>query len=65
MTRLIKRIPKRENEEIRVSVVSYRGLEVVDVRLFYKMKNEYFPTMKGLIISRKLVKELIEALQKA
>ena len=65
MTRIIKRIPKRENEELRVSSVEYRGLKAVDIRLFYKVRDdEYLPTRKGFILPRELVKELVEALRK-
>ena len=63
VTRLIRRIPKGENEEIRVSAVEYRGMRVVDVRLFYKLQNEFLPTRKGFILKKELVKELIAALR--
>ena len=63
MTRIIKRIPKRTDEEIRVSTIEYRGMRAVDVRLFYKLKNEFLPTRKGFILKKELVKELIAALR--
>ena len=62
----LKRIKKNGNEEIRVSWLSYRGTEYVDLRIFSKLtENEILPTQKGFIVPKELVAEIIEGLQQA
>jgi hypothetical protein len=63
-TQIIKRIAKSGNEEIRISRLSYKEMEYVDLRIFFKLtENEMLPTSKGLIIPKRLVAEIITGLR--
>ena len=65
-TQIIKRIAKSGNEEIRISRLSYRETEYVDLRIFFKLtENEMLPTRKGLVISKELLQEVIKGLSEA
>ena len=63
-THIIKRITKSDNEEIRISRLSYRETEYIDLRIFFKLREgEMLPTSKGLIIPKKLARELMNGLK--
>lgn len=58
-------VRKTETAEIRVSRTSWKGRQVVDVRLWYLPKGatEFVPSRKGLTIDAGKLPDLIDALQ--
>lgn len=65
---LVAIIRKNSMEEVRVSLTSFNGHALFDVRTyadFDKAGGELRPTKKGISLSREKLPELIEALQRA
>lgn len=64
---LISTIQKNASEQLRISLDEYRGVELVDIRVFasFSAANVAMPTKKGLSIRRDMLPELIEALEAA
>ena len=62
---VISEIPKNRTEIIRLTRQSFRGTELVDMRVHYLADGEWLPTKKGLAVSVKTVGPLIEALIEA
>jgi hypothetical protein len=62
-------VPKNGREEVRVSLSTYKGMHLVDTRVFAMQKDardgERVPTKKGVAIKLVHLTALIEALQKA
>jgi hypothetical protein len=66
MEALVARIPKNPTEEVRVALTSYRGHDLVDIRVFYQdEQGEWRPTKRGVSISVDSFTELREAITKA
>ena len=60
---IIADILRSETEIIRVSTRKYKGIEYVDLRVFFKDKqtDEYRPTKKGLTIKKDQIHEVAKA----
>ena len=66
MDALVARIAKNPTEEVRVSLTSYRGHELVDIRVFFQdEQGEWRPTKRGVSLSVDSFTELREAVVKA
>jgi hypothetical protein len=66
MEALVARIPKNPTEEVRVALTSYRGHDLVDIRVFYQDEaGEWRPTKRGVSLSVDSFTELREAVAKA
>ena len=66
MDALLARITKNPTEEVRVSLTSYRGYDLVDIRVFFQdEQGEWRPTKRGVSLSIDSVAELREAIVKA
>lgn len=64
-TQSVRWIKKNENEKIRIAMLDYRGSEFVDIRLFFKMRDKFLPTRKGIVIPMGLLKQVARILQEA
>ncbi|HEX9872472.1 MAG TPA: transcriptional coactivator p15/PC4 family protein, partial [Candidatus Tectomicrobia bacterium] len=52
MDALVTRIAKNPTEEVRVSLTSYRGHDLVDIRVFFQdEQGEWRPTKRGVSLS--------------
>ena len=58
-------IRKNANEEIRVSLTKYRGLDLVDARVYADNGSEHVATKKGICVHVNTLPLLIEGLQQA
>jgi hypothetical protein len=66
MDALVARIAKNPTEEVRVSLTSYRGHDLVDIRVFFQdEQGEWRPTKRGVSLSVDSFAELREAIAKA
>jgi hypothetical protein len=66
MEALVARIPKNPTEEVRVALTSYRGHDLVDIRVFFQdEQGEWRPTKRGVSLSVDSFTELREAIAKA
>jgi hypothetical protein len=66
MEALVARISKNPTEEVRVSLTSYRGHDLVDIRVFFQdEQGEWRPTKRGVSLSVDSFTELREAIVKA
>jgi hypothetical protein len=66
MDALVARIAKNPTEEVRVSLTSYRGHDLVDIRVFFQdEQGEWRPTKRGVSLSVDSFAELREAVAKA
>jgi hypothetical protein len=66
MDALVARIAKNPTEEVRVSLTSYRGHDLVDIRVFFQdEQGEWRPTKRGVSLSVDSFAELREAVVKA
>jgi Transcriptional Coactivator p15 (PC4) len=66
MDALVARIAKNPTEEVRVSLTSYRGHDLVDIRVFFQdEQGEWRPTKRGVSLSIDSFAELREAVVKA
>ena len=66
MEALIARIAKNPTEEVRVSLTSYRGHDLVDIRVFFQdEQGEWRPTKRGVSLSVDSFAELRDAVAKA
>jgi Transcriptional Coactivator p15 (PC4) len=66
MDALIARIAKNPTEEVRVSLTSFRGHDLVDIRVFFQDdQGEWRPTKRGVSLSVDSFAELREAIVKA
>tara|TARA_R110000824_G_scaffold266063_3_gene455042 strand:+ start:5160 stop:5375 length:216 start_codon:yes stop_codon:yes gene_type:complete len=54
-------IKKNSKEKFIVSINEYEGHKYIDVRVYYQdREGEYKPTKKGIALSPKVVKEVME-----
>ena len=66
MDALVARIAKNPTEEVRVSLTSYRGHDLIDIRVFFQDdQGEWRPTKRGVSLSVDSFAELREAVVKA
>jgi hypothetical protein len=66
MDALVARIAKNPTEEVRVSLTSYRGHDLVDIRVFFQdEQGEWRPTKRGVSLSVDSFAELRDAVVKA
>jgi hypothetical protein len=66
MDALVARIAKNPTEEVRVSLTSYRGHDLVDIRVFFQDdQGEWRPTKRGVSLAVESFAELREAVIKA
>jgi Transcriptional Coactivator p15 (PC4) len=66
MEALVARIAKNPTEEVRVSLTSYRGYDLVDIRVFFQdEQGEWRPTKRGVSLSVDSFAELRDAVVKA
>jgi transcriptional coactivator p15 (PC4) len=66
MDALVAKIAKNPTEEVRVSLTSYRGHELVDIRVFFQDdQGEWRPTKRGVSLAVDSVAELRDAIVKA
>jgi hypothetical protein len=66
MEALVARIAKNPTEEVRVALTSYRGHDLVDIRVFFQdEQGEWRPTKRGVSLSVDSFAELRDAIVKA
>ena len=66
MDALVARIAKNPTEEVRLSLTSFRGHDLVDIRVFFQdEQGEWRPTKRGVSLSVDSFAELREAIVKA
>jgi hypothetical protein len=66
MEALVARIAKNPTEEVRVSLTSYRGHDLVDIRVFFQdEQGEWRPTKRGVSLSVDSFAELRQAIASA
>lgn len=66
--RLVATIAKNSREEVRISLDSFKGVDLVDIRTFANFQDgdgERRATKKGVSLKREKLPELIAALQAA
>ena len=57
-------IEKNSREVIRVTEQEYKGVDLVDIRVYYKDKDEnYKPGRKGISLPKKIMPEIVEVLK--
>jgi len=65
MDALVARISKNPTEEVRISLTSYRGHELVDIRVYFQDdQGEWRPTKRGVSLSVDSFTELRDAVTK-
>jgi hypothetical protein len=62
---IIGRIPKNARETILVSLDKFKGVDLLDVRVFFEDDGDLKPTRKGIALKVEKLPELIEVLTKA
>lgn len=66
MESLVARIAKNPTEEVRVSFTSYRGYDLLDIRVYFQdEQGEWRPTKRGVSLSVDSFAELRDAIVKA
>jgi len=66
MEALVARIAKNPTEEVRVSFTSYRGYDLIDIRVYFQdEQGEWRPTKRGVSLSVDSFAELRDAIVKA
>ena len=53
-----------DNTKLVLSIGEFRGVERVDLRQFIKVKEELFPTKKGINFSAEWIDDFIEMVEK-
>jgi len=60
----VYKFSKNSREEVRASLSTWQGHDLVDLRVFArKSGGDFVPTRKGLTIARELVPELLRAVE--
>ncbi|MCJ2099203.1 transcriptional coactivator p15/PC4 family protein [Methylobacterium sp. E-046] len=65
---LIATVMKNNTEEVRVSLTSFNGFDLVDIRTFARLigaGGEPLPTKRGICLGRDRLPDLIAALREA
>jgi hypothetical protein len=64
--KIIHQFKKNANETVTVKFTQFKGKRLIDIRAYYAAENgDLKPTPKGISISRDLISELKEAIDKA
>lgn len=66
--KLIYEFRKNATEKIKVELSNYRGIEVINIRVYYNSdvaKDEWKPSPKGITMRADLIPELKKAIDKA
>ena len=65
--KIVHSFKRNDQEEIKVSVGTYKEKEYVDIRVFFRdaQTDEWRPTKKGITINRDLLGELSEGVKQA
>lgn len=58
---LVAKFQKNSDEEVRAQITTYKGHNLIDLRVFAMKRDGEVPTRKGLTISVDLLPELKEA----
>lgn len=59
-----KDIEKNQTDIIRISLNEFKGIEYVDIRLYFKNDSgDYLPTKKGVTFNPEVIDEVIEGLK--
>ncbi|AGT08119.1 transcriptional coactivator p15/PC4 family protein [Paracoccus aminophilus] len=59
-------IPKNQREEIRLSLDDYKGMQLVNLRIWFKADDgEFRPSQKGIAFKAELLPAVLEGLQAA
>lgn len=65
MEAVVARITKNPTEEVRISLTSYHGYDLVDIRVYFQDDHgEWRPTKRGVSLSTDAVAELRDAIVK-
>ena len=66
MSKVIDTFPKNAMEEVRTQLTEYKGYKLIDIRVWYKQKEEeeFKPSKKGLTLGIEHYKELKKAILK-
>lgn len=63
---VIGEIKKNENDVLRISLESYKGMEYIDVRIWsYDYKGNLFRTKNGVVIGKKMINLFLQYLMNA
>lgn len=63
--KIISKFQKNALEEVRISLDKFRGMELINIRVWIKNKSEEFvPTKKGIALPIHLFGELMAGLKK-
>lgn len=65
---LVYEFRKNITEKVKVELLSYRGIEVINIRVYYntdETKDEWKPTQKGITMRTDLIPEIKKAIDKA
>ena len=58
---LVSRFLKNANEEVQAKIVSYKGYDLIDLRVWVQRKDGEVATRKGLTLNIELLPELKKA----
>jgi hypothetical protein len=62
----IGKVPKNTQEEIRVTMQTYEGTDLIDLRTYWQNKEgNWIPTKKGISLTYYVIEDVIKLLQKA
>jgi hypothetical protein len=53
-------IHKNRRQEVRIGLNEYKGVEYIDIRIFYRAEDGYRPTARGVTIPTRLYAELLQ-----
>ena len=57
---LIGTVPKNQREEVRISPGAFKGVDLIDIRVFVDDDSERHPTKKGVSVKIERLRGLIE-----
>jgi hypothetical protein len=55
-------LQKNNREQVRISLNEYKGVEYIDIRIFYQAKDEFKPTRRGVTVPKRLYPELLQGM---
>ncbi len=62
---IVGSIVKNKREEIRVTLSTFKGHDLVGCRIWFKAKDDYKPSSKGIALNVRILPELIGLLEEA
>ncbi len=62
---IIGSIEKNKREELRVTLSNFKGHDLVGCRIWFKSKDEYKPSSKGIALNVRILPQLIGLLEDA